>query len=83
MRNQTISPESITCQTVPSCDAAATLREARADALRARARQCRAQAWGITFIIDACDDERTVAAWLAERDALIREAERLEGGAAW
>lgn len=77
MATQTIPPTPIECQT----DAAAALRAARADARAARARQCRAQAWSIMFFVDACDDERAVAAWLAERAALIEEAERLEGGA--
>lgn len=78
MSSSIVSPTPIECQT----DAAAALRAARADARAARARQCRAQAWSIMFFVDACDDEAQVAAWLAERAALIEEAERLEGGAA-
>jgi squalene cyclase len=61
-------------------DAARLLDEARAAVRAERARQCRAQAWGIAFIIDACDDADTAAAWLAERAALLATADALETG---
>lgn len=83
MTTQSIVSQSPTqCQTEPTCDAATALRDAAAFRHAERARQCRARAWGITFIIDVCDDAATVATWLAERDALVAEATRLEGGAA-
>lgn len=77
MRNLTLP------RTTPNLQPAVTpdpLRDARAARVAARVRQMRDRAWGITFIIDVCEDETIVSQWLAERDALIREAERLEKG---
>lgn len=86
MSSSIISTQPETCQQPArdaqrdAPDAALALERARRETRLERARQCRAQAWSILFFVDACDDERTIAAWLAERETLLREAERLEKG---
>jgi hypothetical protein len=66
----------------PDGDANAQLRAARSAVRAERARQMRNRAWAIEFWLEACDDEKQVAAWLAERDALLEAADALDAGGA-